>query len=126
MLSNDAEGKMSKDNWLSERILFGLLIIGGYIALSGMSILAPLNAEARQTARDVLLVLGPILGVIANAIWKSDKVDRQTANTAAVLAAKAPDFSSSAILTPVEGTKDESNQDAQVAPTPNPLARKPS
>lgn len=44
-------------------------------------------------ARDALLVVGPLLGVIVNAIWKTDKVDKQTAQTAAVLAAKAPDLS---------------------------------
>lgn len=82
----------SKD-WLSERILFGLLIIAGYFSITALAVFLPIPPEARQTAKDALLVVGPLLGVIVNAIWRTDKVDKQAADTAAVLAAKAPDLS---------------------------------
>lgn len=84
---------MNGKDWLSERILFGLLIIIGYLGITGLAVFLATTPEARQTAKDALLVLGPLLGVIVQAIWRTDKTDKQTADTAAVLAAKAPDLS---------------------------------
>lgn len=84
---------MSLKDWLSERILFGFLVIAGYFVISALAVVLPLSPEARQSAKDALLVVGPLLGVIVQAIWRTDKADKQAADTAAVLAAKAPDLS---------------------------------
>lgn len=87
---------MKPTDFLSERMVFGLLIIIGFFGVGIVATMGPLAAEARQTAKDVLLVVGPLLGVIVNAIWRTDKAERQAADTAAVLAAKAPDLSAAA------------------------------
>lgn len=84
---------MTGKEWLSERMVFGLLIIAGFFILGGLAVVMKLDADARQTAKDVLLVVGPLLGVIVQAIWKTDRTERQAADTAAILAAKAPDQS---------------------------------
>lgn len=90
---------MSKGDWLSERMIFGLLIIVGYFTMGALAILVPgLAAEQRAIARDVLLAVGPLIGMIVQSIWKTDKADKVAADTAAVLAAKAPDLSGSAPL----------------------------
>lgn len=83
---------MKPRDWLSERMVFGLLLIGGFFATGIIAVVAPVSSD-KQLAKDMLLVVGPLLGVIVNAIWKVDKVDKQVADTAALLAAKAPDHS---------------------------------
>ena len=85
-------GRWSVREWLSERILFGLLILGGYIGLLvfvGMNkdLGATAGAAQLQTVRDGLLVLGPVVGMIAQAIWKTDKTDRQNADSLAKVVA---------------------------------------
>lgn len=86
---------------LSERMIFGVIILFGFYTLAFVAVVTTgLAPEARQMARDALLVVGPLLGVIVNAIWKTDKTDRQAATTAAVLAAKAPDLSGGAPAAP--------------------------
>jgi len=91
---------MKPIDWLSERMVFGLLIIVGFFSMGALSVTLTLSGEARQTAKDVLLVVGPLLGVIVQAIWKTDKTETQIANTAAVLASKAPDQSGTGPGTP--------------------------
>lgn len=86
---------MNKGDWLSERILFGLLVIAGYLGIVIGTMVIPLLAPKASlpavqasmgNAKDALLVIGPLLGVIVNAIWKSDKTDKQTADTVNTLA----------------------------------------
>lgn len=93
---------MTKHDWLSERIVFGGLIIFGFFSLGLIATVAPLTIEARQTAKDVLLVVGPLLGVIVNAIWKSDRTEKATAEAVATLAAKAPDQSGGPVTATTE------------------------
>lgn len=93
---------MKSGEWLSERMVFGILIIFGYFLLVLLVILAPvalalsisdkqvpmvMSAMAPGIAiiKDSLLVIGPLLGVIVNAIWKSDKADKVNADTMASL-----------------------------------------
>lgn len=87
---------MKAADFFSERMIFGLLIIGGYLFCMGMLVshekLDPANLNLLSQG---VGALGTAVGVIVAAIWKSDKMDRQVADTAAVLAAKAPDLSSS-------------------------------
>lgn len=84
---------MKPTDFLSERMVFGLLIIGGYVgALAAITFVhvEPASMNALSTGMGVL---GTAIGAIVAAIWKSDKTDRTIADTAAVLAAKAPDQS---------------------------------
>lgn len=74
------------NNQLTERTLFGLIIIVGFFAIGILGIVLPLAEQARQTAKDVLLVVGPLLGTIVTAIWKSDKTDTKNAETVSQLA----------------------------------------
>lgn len=74
-------------------MVFGLLIIGGYLgcmaALTAFQLPAPnLNLISQGVG-----ALGTAVGVIVAAIWKTDKTEKQAADTAAVLASKAPDLS---------------------------------
>lgn len=85
---------MKASDFLSERMIFGIMIIVGYFGLSTLSSFFAMTPDQRAVIHDAQLVVGPILGMIAQAIWKTDKTDRQVADTAAVLAAKAPDLSS--------------------------------
>lgn len=71
---------MQRLDWLSERILFGLILILGYYGLVIVGMYAP-SKEALQLARDSLLVVGPIIGLIAASIWKTDKAERQAGDT---------------------------------------------
>lgn len=96
---------MAREEFLSERMVFGLLFIFGFFIMGIIAVVVPgLAPEARQIAKDVLLVVGPLLGVIVNAIWKTDKTERSIANTAATLAAKAPDQSGtgSGVVAPLD------------------------
>lgn len=86
---------MTKESWLSERVVFGLLIIWGYFLVVVATMILPVVVSADKlpgvqaamgNAKDALLVIGPLLGVIVNAIWKADKVDKQNADTVSTLA----------------------------------------
>lgn len=88
----------SGSDWLSERMIFGLLLIVGYFGVVILTIEAPLTAKpanlpsvqaAMGNAKDALLVLGPLLGVIVTSIWKTDKTDKANADTMTHLAAAA-------------------------------------
>lgn len=96
---------LPKDFW-SERMLFGLLIILGYLLLLILSMVFPvivavlLNAakltivmpavkDGAATVRDGLLVIGPLLGLIVQAIWKADKADKDNAASLATLSTAA-------------------------------------
>lgn len=90
---------MEKANGIfSERVWFGTLLILGYLGMVFYTTVQVHDADARQMARDSLLVIGPLLGVIVNATWKADKVDGVNANTAAVLADKSPDLSAATVV----------------------------
>lgn len=74
-------------DWLSERTVFGVLVIGGYYALViiGMSA-KTLSDPAASIVHDAMLTGGPLVGIIVNSIWKSDRADKQNAATMASLA----------------------------------------
>lgn len=97
---------MNTEGWWSERILFGLLLIGGYFLVVALCFVVPvwvamaLPADKLalvmpavlagvQYAKDSLLVIGPLLGVIVNSIWKADKADKANAQAMATLATAA-------------------------------------
>lgn len=102
---------MKKEDWVSERIVFGLVILVGYFSVGGIgAFLLRDSKEALAVTRDVLITVGPLLGVIVNSIWKADKLDKLQATTASVLADKAPNLSGA--VTIVAGDANAgSNQD---------------
>lgn len=77
---------MKISDWLSERILFGTLIIVSYLAVCIIGSMCNLTPAGESVVHDAMLGLGPIVGLIAAAIWKSDKADKQNASTMASLA----------------------------------------
>lgn len=85
---------MNKLDWVSERMVFGILIISGYFGIVVLTMiiplvvplsLAPTATAAMANAKDSLLVVGPLLGVIVQAIWKADKTDKANAEAVAGL-----------------------------------------
>src|ERR1700689_1121553 len=86
-ISGTGSGWTLKD-WFSERILFGLLIIVGYIGLlleythNG----SKLDSSIQNVLSTGLGTLGAALGVVIAAVYKSDKTDRQNADTLAKMA----------------------------------------
>lgn len=85
---------MSKIDWLSERIIFGVLIIGGYFAVGGfmmyMSHYGIIDPKVYDLAHDMHLTVGPVIGIIVQSIWKTDKTERLQAQTNANLVDKIP------------------------------------
>lgn len=100
-----AAGDGTSGFW-SERMLFGLLIIVGYLLLLILSlvfpaivaiyvsqpklaVVMPAIEAGSATLRDGLLVIGPLLGLIVQAIWKADKADKDNAASLATLSTAA-------------------------------------
>lgn len=109
MLPND----LIRDRFLTERMIIGVMIIVGYFGIGAVAVFSDFNADQLQLTRDVLLTIGPLLGVIVNSIWRSDKRDEQAANTAAMFAEKLP-------------TLTETSREAEPTPPPrSPLDRRP-
>lgn len=79
---------MKPIDFLSERMVFGFMLITGYFATVWFVGFFPMPDNARQVMRDALLTVGPILGIIANAIWKTDKTDKDNASTIRTLSEK--------------------------------------
>ena len=86
---------MKPSDYLSERMIFGTFTIVGLIAL----LHELLWHTPKMDPSIVTLVAGGVgalvtgVGVILNAVFKSDKSDKQNADTMATLAAKMPDGS---------------------------------
>lgn len=91
---------MSKRDFISERILFGGLFGLGYFALVFAVAWTPISQEGYQIIRDAFVLLGPILGMIAQSIWKTDKVERQNADTLNTVANHMATTASGASVSP--------------------------
>jgi hypothetical protein len=87
-------------DWLSERMVFGLLIISGLIGLlfELVSSGPHLPAEIITLAAGGIGALSASVGIIVQSIWRTDKVAAQAADTAAILAAKAPNQSGAPVI----------------------------
>lgn len=117
---------MKSTDWLSERMVFGILIIVGFeAALATLIITGPsLKPEIITLIAGGIGTLGAVVGLIGAAIWKTDKTDAKAAETAAVLAAKAPDQSGIVLPPPVATIQPELPVD--VVPVQTPLNVKPA
>lgn len=70
----------------NERFWFGTLFVGGYLGIGAASAFGKLNPEAQSMTHDVLIGLSPLLTLIGNNIFKTDKVERQNADIVANMA----------------------------------------
>lgn len=85
---------MLKDLTNVERFVFGVLIIGGYFSIGIVGAIVFKNNEAGlRLTENAQLTIGPLIGIIVQSIWKTSQVDKVNADTAAKIAAKAPDNS---------------------------------
>lgn len=85
---------MKAKDFLSERMVFGLLIVCGYLGCMVVLAMGGLTKDGLPPAVQNLIAqgmgtLGTAVGVIVAAIWKNDRTDRQNADTMASLAATA-------------------------------------
>lgn len=80
---------MSLKEATSERVLLGAAVFLGYYGMVAMVVFATNDPDARQTIRDAMLVLGPIVGMIAQAVFRADKGEREKDATIADIARSA-------------------------------------
>lgn len=104
---------MNKTDWISERMVFGFMIVGGYLGCMIILTWVPVPKENSQLISQGVGALGTAVGVIVAAIWKTDKTERQAADTAAVIASKLPDNSGTVATLTV---KDASNGTEPILP----------
>jgi hypothetical protein len=73
---------------LSERMIFGFLIIVGFIAIVHEFIYRhdALKPEIVTIIASAIGTLGAAIGIIVQAIWRTDRTDKQQAQTTATLA----------------------------------------
>lgn len=91
---------MKASDLFSERMVFGFLLIVGFIVLLHelLQFGSALRPEVVTMVASGMGALGAAVGIIVQAIWKTDKADKQAADTAAVLAAKAPNLADNTVL----------------------------
>ena len=83
---------MSVKNWTpSERMLFGVLVIVGYIAVVwyGASGRAT-GANAETTIHDAMTMLGPLLGTVVYSVFKGETPPNAGTTTATTTPAVEP------------------------------------
>lgn len=75
---------------INERFWFGAFIITGYFATGWLAGFFVTDKDQLAMFRDMLLTVGPILGMIAQSIWKNDRQSNQQADTINALANRVP------------------------------------
>lgn len=90
---------MRGTDWLSERMIFGIMIIFGFIVILHEMIYetATLKPEVISIVAGGIGALAAAVGIIVQSIWKTSAAETKAADTAAVLAAKAPDQSAAGV-----------------------------
>lgn len=114
---------MNKTDWISERMVFGFMIVGGYLGCMMVLTFVSIPKDNLNLISQGVGAFGAALGVIVASIWKTDKTERQAADTAAVIASKLPDNSGSVATLTVKDTasdihlgSDKSDQPATSSP----------
>lgn len=67
-----------------ERIVFGLLIIGGYLGIAGLGAILfhkAADKDSLQLTRDAMLTIGPLIGIIVKSIWEARELPQVTQPT---------------------------------------------
>ena len=77
---------MKLSDALSERMVFGIMIVGGYLGVLFMVAQGHVDSTAQNFVSTSMGVLGTALGAIVGAIWKSDRADKDNAQAMASLA----------------------------------------
>lgn len=77
-------------DFLSERMVFGLLIVLGFLGAQTVLTLVKIPAENANLISQCVGALCASIGVIVAAVFKTDKVDRQNADTLSQIAAAMP------------------------------------
>lgn len=117
---------MTKSDWLSERVIFGILIIGGYFGVGAVMIVlshwGALPQSIVDMTHDMYLTVGPLLGLIVQSIWRNDKTDKLNAQTTATLAAAVSPASTAPGPTVVARSEGEAPSEGQEAPPATPAA----
>ena len=72
---------MTRPDWLSERMVFGLLIMAGYVGLQVALTFVTVPPENMNLLSQGNGALGTAVGVIVAAIWKTDRVERQNSES---------------------------------------------
>lgn len=81
---------MTPRDFLSERILFGVLIIVGYLLAIGSAAYFPINGVSRDVVLGAVGALGTSTGMVIQAVFRTDKTDKNTAEAMANLTRGAP------------------------------------
>lgn len=111
-----------RDNFWSERMVFGALIIGGYLLLLGTVSFFPLPTRAENLVAQGLGALGGALGVIVAAIWKTDKTDRAQTEALTTLAAQGATGGTLNVIAPGQGAP-PADATLQAGGGPDPVGR---
>lgn len=92
------------------KLILGALFLLGYYALVGSFAFRDVPAANVGLLRDAMLVLGPPVGAIVNAVWRTDRRDEeQTRNTGEgfrALRAQAEATTAAALSPVVDGLND--------------------
>lgn len=89
---------LAKD-FLSERIIFGVLIILGFLLATATAAFLPIVGASHDVVTGAVGTLGTALGMVVQAVFRTDKTDKQTADTIQQLAQGV----NSALATPAPG-----------------------
>lgn len=90
-------------DWLPERILFGSMIIIGYIAVVVVGTARADNLPPAGAAllHDAMLALGPLAGMVIQSVFKTDKTDKESAAAISTLATAVASQPPSSITGPL-------------------------
>lgn len=72
---------MQGRDWFSERILFGGIILVGYMALLGTTFLAGVPKGAETLINIGMGTLGAALGGVVQSVFRTDKTDKSNAES---------------------------------------------
>lgn len=85
--TEDAVPKMKDYPW--ERTIFGVLVIGGVVAIAILLFFQKIPTENAQIVPILIGALTASLGIIVQAVWKTSMTERQQQATIQALAASA-------------------------------------
>lgn len=80
---------MKAVDWLSERIIFGVMIIGGYLLTLASAAYVPVTGLSRDVVIGGVGVLGTALGMVVQSVFRTDKTDKLAQDTINKLAGGA-------------------------------------
>lgn len=72
---------MLPKDFLSERMVFGALIIIGFLLATASAAYFPIVGSSRDVVVGAVGTLGTALGMVVQAIFRTDKTDKQNAET---------------------------------------------